>query len=599
MKSEIELLFEEKTIEDLSLLTGQCDDSMKIILRILFDSVRDGNLSLPLQKELLLSKFNEVIKESSRSTALVDELFEGLKRDRYSELISNNAEEMKPLVLTHRDDGREFIAFQRYAAVDSRLSEGFRTMLEEKFGEHTLPDNKLIDSEKLKLFFSSTKNSNLEQESALVAPLFNRLTLISGGPGTGKTYIISKLINLLHKLGVAEERIIVGAPTGRAAYRITECIRNSQSVISDDRAKIDIEAQTIHRILNYSPSSNSFGRNEKVRLDADFVIIDEAGMIDAFLMDALLKALPDSSRLILIGDKDQLSPVGCGSSFSWLCDTEKNIVILKKNYRMGSAVAPAAEAVRDGKKADDLLSLFTKTKSIKNEDEVSKMLWIDSSELNEKEIAEILKEWMELYFGNGQSSYIDEVDKLQCDGIDSSNEKIKDLIERSVRSQVLSIYNEGIHGRRNLNDYMMQMYLDSWRDKGQRNLLPPGTPIIILENDYRNELFNGDRGIILNGEKDEKLAAFIRSDTVEFFRLKSLRNYETGFAITVHKSQGSEFENVSLFIQEPFETGANLLTRKILYTGITRAKTNLFLIGNKKNIEKCIAGTTHRISSYF
>ena len=332
-----------------------------------------------------------------------------------------------------------------------------------------------------------------------------KLHIITGGPGTGKTTSLAKILkNKLNK------KILLAAPTGKAAFRMRESLASQG---------IELEAKTIHRLLNRKP------------LEANIIAIDECSMVDLPLMSKLLDAAPSSCDLYLLGDKHQLASVEAGSVFADICAKyEKNPGIyteLTKNWRAKEApgiVKLSADILNNSAKNFDNENVHYSGKlSIESLFEEYKPLFKAESE---KEALEILKSF-----------------QILC--------AVKKRVENINRELLLKAKHSKF------------------------------TPIIITENNYPKNLFNGDTGV-----KDKERAYFSNGAEIRTFPLLTLPKYEDAFAITIHKSQGSEYERVAVVYpdREREETEQTILTKELLYTAVTRAKRECFIFGREEVI---------------
>ncbi|GBU23458.1 exodeoxyribonuclease V alpha subunit [Fibrobacteria bacterium R8-3-H12] len=332
-----------------------------------------------------------------------------------------------------------------------------------------------------------------------------KLHIITGGPGTGKTTSLAKILK--NRLN---EKILLAAPTGKAAFRMKESLANQG---------IELEAKTIHRLLN------------RMSLEANIIAIDECSMVDLPLMSKLLDAAPTDCDLYLLGDKHQLASVEAGSVFADICAKyEKNTDIyteLTKNWR-------AKEAPGIVKLSEDILN-----NSIKNFDNENVHY------LGELSVENLFEEYRAL--------------------LKAENEREAMIFLKSF--QILCAIKKGKNGVENINKKLLSMAKHS-----------KFTPIIITENNYQQNLFNGDTGV-----KDKEKAYFLNGEEIRIFPLLTLPKYEDAFAITIHKSQGSEYERVAVVYpdKDREEQEQTILTKELLYTAITRAKKECFIFGGE------------------
>jgi exodeoxyribonuclease V alpha subunit len=444
-----------------------------------------------------------------------------------------------------------YYEYQHYfaTAIRNRISK------EEVVGQEQLP--KL-----LKKYFPRDETYSSEQEQAARSSALYNFCLISGGPGTGKTTTVVKIMAVLLELRPdANLKIAITAPTGKAAARLQEAITMAKSLLNfSNKTKelIPEQAFTIHRLLGTIQNSPYFRYNSENLLPYDVVIIDETSMVDLALAAKLVSALSQKTKLILLGDRDQLASVAAGSILADLCagfgekepvnETEryKQIVYLTKSYRFGneSGIGHLARAVNSGdsKKA---LELVTSNRYLD-------FLWQERPESVEK--SSIFKERIL----SGYSEYITQTDP----------DKAFNLFEKF---KILCALRKGSSGVEGINN-LVEKFLSA------KGLIPhdttwyPGRPVIIKKNDYSLSLYNGDLGITLpDFEKDGKLFIYFRDFDNKYKKIspERLPEHQTGYAITVHKSQGSEFDRVLLLLPSVYN---QVVTRELIYTGITRAK---------------------------
>lgn len=395
-------------------------------------------------------------------------------------------------------------------------------------------DEKLKDlEEKLKIDYNET------QEKAIKSALNNNITIISGGPGTGKTTIINAIVKLYiekEKLGPADimETIALLAPTGRAAKKM-----NSST---------GIPAYTIHRYLKWYKDSNEFVYNEYNKTHHKLIIVDEVSMIDVDLFNALLNGISSNVKLILVGDTFQLPSVGPGLVLNDLIDSDFfNYVPLNQIYRQSdnSYIPFLAKEI----KSNDLSEEFLTKKDDYN------FVQVDSSNIKSaiKQITDISLE--------------------------------KGLDERSV--QVLAPMYKGEAGIDALNSTLQEIYNPPERHKDEviygEYIYREGDKVLQLVNDLDNNVFNGDIGFIesINGNK---IIINFDGNRVEYDK-KDLKQIKHAYAISIHKSQGSEFTHVLMPISKSYY---KMLYNKLIYTGVSRAKKSLTLVGDAIAFQRAV-----------
>lgn len=372
---------------------------------------------------------------------------------------------------------------------------------------------------------------NDKQKLAIKNAILKNFSIITGSPGTGKTTIIKGVIELYKKINgytydELQKRLVLLAPTGRASKKMSEsCL---------------YPASTIHRFLKWNKEDNSFMVNERNKSDASFVIVDEVSMIDTILLESLLKGLNKNVKLLFIGDYNQLESVSPGKVLKDLIDSDMiNVTYLTDIYRQGE---------------NSYISTLAK-------------------EINEDELSE------EFLVKKDDYSFIKCDNNIKC-GVKTICEKAVEKGYSSYDIQVLAPMYKGENGIDNLNRELQDVFNP---DRGQNYIINKDViyrendKILQLENDIDNNVFNGDIGYIT---KIENNAIYISFDSnVVKYTLKDFEKIKHGYAISIHKAQGSEFKIVVLPICFSYRI---MLYKKLIYTAVTRAKDNLTIIGDER-----------------
>jgi exodeoxyribonuclease V alpha subunit len=425
------------------------------------------------------------------------------------------------------------------------------------------------------------------QKNAIFKAILNSFCIISGGPGTGKTSIVIKIIVLLLEQDPTL-RIVLAAPTGKAATRLQESIRETRETLHCSpvvKTAIPTETYTIHRLLGSLPYSPYFRHHAQNLLRYDVVIVDEASMIDLALMAKLAQAIPLTARWILLGDKDQLVSVEAGTVLGDICamatpldHTETvtsrskladSIVFLEKNYRFSeqSGIGQLAQWVKQGQ--GNLAIRLLKSGNY------SDIQFHTLTDLTLPELSEQIKA--------GFADYLKQLKKSEP----------QEILAVFNQFRVLCALRQGQYGVVALNR-MIENGLALKKNAHYRWY--HGQAIMITCNDYTLKLFNGDIGIILwNPPKYQELLAFFLSPDGQLrtFWPNRLPEHELAYAMTIHKSQGSEFKNVLILLPQQ---SSPILTRELIYTAITRARQNASIWGQESVLKGAIQRKIQRTS---
>ncbi len=471
---------------------------------------------------------------------------------------------------------------------------------------------------------------NDDQKLAVHRALEQPFSIITGGAGTGKTTVIKSIVNIYNKMNETNSfvpKIALAAPTGKAANRMEQIIRaqSGQEIPPEQRPR------TIHRLLVYMQKANAFYHHRNNPLDYDLLIIDESSMVDTQLLDSVLEAAKKIKHIVLVGDANQLPPVKSDSIFFELVQNFKNnkssalVTVLKKSYRQrledkgkGRNIYQVAEKMKkwDGTQnlysdaplaKEDTLD-FDEFIKVRNELKMIKYEGVEQI-VEQKLIPTILFQWWELFVKPLFDFILTEKIILSENGEIIISEKLEKVYHKLVENCVLCITNGGKTGRKYINSIFHHFYLEHLKNLQNNNELQVekfnlnqkflhGEPVIVKNNDYYRNIFNGDVGITIEVEIQEKktddkfeqekkqMVVFQYHNGFKVFPFDKIReNLDLAWAVTVHKSQGSEFKNTVLILP-PKET--SLSSRQLLYTALTRAKQSALIIGKKQIIKKSL-----------
>ena len=503
--------------------------------------------------------------------------------------IAGGSGDAAPLIL----DGAGRLYLMRYFRYEQSLAQKIRSLAAYPVRYDTV---KLKNS--IERLFPDNPDETDWQKVASIAAVTRGFSVITGGPGTGKTTTVAKILALLLEQD-SSLKIALSAPTGKAAKRLGEAVNEAlDNLDCDERVKkvIPPEAQTLHRLIGIGNDLARIRHNEKNPVNADVVIIDEASMVSLPLMSRLAAALKKGSRLMLLGDKDQLSSVEAGFVLGDICDTggshdyseefsglvkglagyklsfgertlQDSIVELRKNYRFSSSsgIGRISASIKDGHfSAEGLYDydgiIFRQAPAM--------------AEIRQAITETVIEHFMPYLSAKDMS------------------EKLR--LFNSFR--ILCALREGPYGIYNINRVVENILASAGR------LTPRGRyydmmPVMITANDYTLRLFNGDIGIVAK-RSDGILEAWFSqaSGNTQLLRnipVTRLPENEPVFAMTVHKSQGSEFDNVLLILPD---RDSQVLTKELIYTGITRARKLLEIWANPEVLDIASGRQTKRTS---
>jgi exodeoxyribonuclease V alpha subunit len=449
-----------------------------------------------------------------------------------------------------------------------------------------VPDNHVIpehEIRKLSSYFGKDKSADDGQWKAVQLAMMKRFSVVTGGPGTGKTTIVSAILSKTLKENLLT-RISLCAPTGKAQARMLESIREEVQTSllceTDIKSRIsELPASTIHRLLKYNHHTGKFGKNAESLLETDTLIVDEASMVSLPMMVRLLRAVPKEAKIILLGDADQLASVETGAVLSDICELSRqngskwkhNVAKLTVSHRFkeGGAIDIMKEAINRGAEDDVINQLSTA-----NGESLSWGL-ANGKRLpsNLDELKDALKTQVELW----------NTGFMKAKNIDSAIKQFKDF-------QVLCSHRGGLFGTNSLNKLIRKAL-------GKTKSYEKGVQVMITRNNYEHRLFNGDVGLCWPDDNGTMKVYFPDPEQpgeLRKFSPSILPEHEDAFAMTVHKAQGSGFGKVLLVL--PDSKKSPILTRELLYTGVTRTRDKVTIWATENTLRAAIGRKTIRSS---
>lgn len=566
-------------LSDTSLSTSE-KDILASIIEVLFDDIGAGNScsrlsEISIRLELPDIELTAILQKSGLA------IF-------YTSLVNLEA---KPISYWETNDG-VLVYISRYFAYEKSIAENILMLTNSLFK----PDVNLKQKIFLQLdsLSSSIDKPNQAQLGAIKHSINNRFSIITGGPGTGKTTTVTLLLWALYQIYGNGIKVQVAAPTGKAAKRVSESITGSINRLSEH---IDISCfgsllankencSTIHKLLGTNNESIHFLHNKNNPLDVEILIIDESSMIGLPLFSKLLNALDHSKlkHIVFLGDKNQLSSVEEGYVFASLVDLNiksinQNPIDLFDSYTEVSLASKLTVGKRNSETIDKLanavlLSDISEVCDLLGQENIIQTL--DLAQIVAKNLAQenSLANYM---------SFMQNISKLP------KEDDIREIFIQFTQSINLCVTNTGVFGAENINQELerkiRQKYIihESWYT---------GRAIIVLQNDYINDIFNGDIGICILDSNDRPRIYFANGRS---YIPELLPKFALAYAITIHKSQGSEYKSVNIVIPNIGDSDhlASLLNKNLIYTAITRAEKSLTIFAS---ISTVLEASHHLVS---
>ncbi len=605
-------LGELQTARDIVTRKQDVPSAAYLFLAAMFVSLHDGNTVFNLGNDvnkdgkLLVDACRRNAKEEDAAAinALEDSLkaawpsavaaAEGLKGDVIDKRIHERGPDKKGIVLWFFDRQRE--AVERVSAlIKARITDTGEKLTAEELNAaigYVDQGGKPFDL-------------GPEQREAVLATVAHNLTVITGGPGTGKTTIVCSILRaLLKKMDLKPADVALAAPTGRAAQRMGEALRAQCGMAAcgsaADRELCEaigkLEGRTVHSLLGgYGPN---WTYNEENPLPHRLVIVDECSMVDLLLMRSLLAALRKDCRLVLLGDKNQLPSVEAGAVLGDLMEIGKNdeskeaFVELKESRRFTGRLKECA-AQFNGGNGGHIMSDEARlprpggekwTETLGRPDTENGCFWYKlSGDKVPAKVETLVKEWGRAHglASDGAlvkaAAAIGEDEKAfagEC--TDATRRLFGRLFEALDASRILTVVRKGPFGVHRVNELLVKERLG--RNPAEP-LVDGGIPVIITRNTPSLNLFNGDVGVTVKRSGCGIHVFFLRGEKVICCLVSHLPEHDVAYAITVHRSQGSEFENVMVVL--PDDGNHPLLNRQIVYTGITRTKKRAVIVGTE------------------
>ncbi len=559
------------------------DEKIRPFAYLLSQQLREGHICLPIDS-------NTDIKTpfGSANFHLLNQV---------SDKFLSSSDAYTPFVFY---DGNLYL--QRYFKYESTIV----ALLKKKIENSTIKKNEYRKSieQFIELVKSQTADyalDGLEEDEkidwqliAVLRTLQNDFSIITGGPGTGKTTTLSKLLLILFTINPGA-RVALAAPTGKASMRMMESLKEKSANFPAEILRMihELQSFTLHRMLGYQANSIYFKHNSDNPLPYDWIIVDEASMIDLPMFAKLLEACKPSARLLFLGDKDQLASVEAGSLLGDLCIAAGNLNRFSKqdNDWLNTFISslerriPANYSIENALPFSESISALRFSHRFSEQGDIGQLSLAIIQGQDEKALALLNSYKAE------QISMIDQNSNSEMIGFVSSyilymeEQNIEEALSKINKIRVLVTVREGECGLYAINK-KIEKILHSVRP----DLIQPNStfyhnrPVMITKNNYDLGLFNGDIGIVRRDADTQKLKVYFeaveKGMSPRVFSTASISDCETVFAMTIHKSQGSEFEKVMVVL--PNQSDNPVLTRELLYTGVTRAKKSAVIMGSEE-----------------
>lgn len=572
--------------------------ALKPYAYLLSRKLSEGHICLHLDKR---------IENNGELPAFCDNLPAGSRQLQYIPLVSKNGDDSQPFVLY-----QDRLYLQRYFRYETTFLQRIYQFIAT---EKEVMEERLKMLEEHRAFISNLFAAGPAftadggdpadwQLSAAVTGVLNNFTIITGGPGTGKTTTVAKILAILYYLD-PDLKVALAAPTGKAAARMAESLRNTQLPVDDAiTAQFrSLTPSTIHRLLRSKKDSPYFVYSAGNPLNFDVVIVDECSMIDVALFAKLMDAIGTGTRLILLGDKDQLASVEAGSLFGDLCQAQHTLnLFTSERLALINSFIPderrklPASQVKEGDRhplfqhlvelrrshrfsGDKGIGKFSKA-IIANDQAAIKSFLLPGAD-EQVMIDQLYGKDLFRDFVNGYSAFIVEKD-------------LRTALRRLNDLRVLVAIRDGEEGLYAVNRAIEKILHDKRLIRVNADFYE-NRPIILTRNYYEHGLFNGDTGIIRPDEGGVLMAWFEDSNgDLKAVLPGYLTEAETVFAMTIHKSQGSEFKEVLVIL--PQAKDVPILTRELLYTGVTRAKEKVYIQASEEVLMLTAARFVERAS---
>ncbi len=580
-------------------MADEPDERVHLALALAVRALRNGSVCVDLA-EVGSTVFNEGEEQVDLSGLPWPEPVSWNETCRSSPLVSvgSSTDGSRPL---RWNEGRLYL--ERYWHQEELV----RSQLTRRFAAECYAVDEDRAREALRRLFPRTGLTEGEtdrQQQAAAVSLLSRVTVLAGGPGTGKTTTVARLLALLRDQPGPEARIALAAPTGKAAARLEEAVRSATAGLDPaDRARVgEVSASTLHRLLGWQPGSRSrFRHDANNHLPHDVVIVDEMSMVSLTMMARLLEAVRPDARLILVGDPDQLSSVEAGAVLADIVGAEgvafsplaaglmdlgvavpeaeepptHGVVRLLRPWRFGGSIEELARAIR----TDDADRVIAVLRS--GAPDVGFCELELDPETGRVPSAEDLAELVGAVQDAGRRAR----EAAQGGDVDGALAALDE-------HRLLCAHRRGPYGVTRWSVEAERWLVEAVPGYGEDGEWYVGRPLLVTANDYEMGLYNGDTGVVVDTSQGLR-AAFARGAEPSLVAPVRLEAVQTVHAMTVHRAQGSQFTRISFVVPPP---GSPLLTRELLYTAVTRATRRVLVLGTEEAVREAVRRPALRAS---
>ena len=581
-------IYEREMLRFLEKEYGELSDDIRMCTVFLSLFIKAGHTCLPLDRNP--QEWVEILGLDLENLSFFQNENIKISEVELSPIVGFDGD-MKPLILAG-----EQLTFRRYWYYENIAGQWIKKNSSNKstIGISDISVQILDD-----LFPKFTSELNW-QKVATALSLIKPFLIISGGPGTGKTTTVARILALHQKLSDERLNIALAAPTGKAAGRMGEALNRELEKLDlseDELRHFPTDAKTVHRLLSGTESRGLLPPVEKKLLRHDLIIIDEASMMDLSLMYRLVDHLSENTRLILLGDKDQLASVEAGAVFADLCQKKENGFLPETIESLAKIGIGTELPEHEESEISDSIVYLTKSYRFDESSGIGRLseLVKNQNQQNEK-LLSIFDEYSDLkhQLFNYQNEDIQNIlgdlkQKIEnCSQIKTPEE----MLEFWKESAWLMVLRRGLTGTERLNR-LIEERLAADRIVSMEAGWYHGRPVMITHNDYNLGVFNGDMGIAIMDD-DESIWIYVESGPeIKRFKPQRLSHFDPAYFLTVHKSQGSEFNHVNFLLPQK---DTPILTKELIYTAITRARESFSLYGSLDLFEKGMRRETLRFT---